>query len=66
MSELVAQKVLVMGVKVDDHDPAAWRQRPRGFSKRAGRIVKEVQHLVDDHEIIGVALNRRRVDVALA
>ena len=46
--------------------------RPAGRSSRAasriasGRIVEIVQHLVHGHQIEGVALDRRRVDVALA
>ena len=42
------------------------RQRPRRLAKRARRIVEEVQHLVDDDQVVGVALDRRGVDVALA
>src|ERR1700722_18775580 len=66
MSELVAQEVLVVGVKVNVNEPAARRQSTRGFSQGAGRIVEEVQYLMDDHEIVCVAFDRRRVDVALA
>ena len=55
-----------MGVEIDDDQPAARAQRPRRLSQRARRIVEEVQHLMDDDEIVGVALDRRGVDVALA
>ncbi len=41
-------------------------QRARGFLQRPGRIVEEVQHLMDDDEVVAVALDRRRVEVALA
>ena len=66
MRELVAQEFLVMGGEIDHQEPPARPQRPRGFGERARGIVEEVQHLVDDDEVIGVALDRRRVDVALA
>ena len=65
MGELVAQEFLVMGVEVDHCEPPAGRQRPRGFGERPRRIVEKVQHLVDDHEVVGVAFDRRGVDVAL-
>ena len=55
-----------MRVEVDDDEPAAGRERPGGFFQRAGRIVEEMQHLMDDDEIVAVALDRGRVDVALA
>ena len=66
MSKLIAQEFLVVGVEIDHREPAARRQSPSGFSERSGRIVEEVQHLMDDHEIVGVALDGRSVDVALA
>ena len=66
MRELVAQEFLVVGVEINHREPPAGRQRPRGFGERPRRIVEEVQHLVDDHKIVGVAFDGGRVDVALA
>ncbi len=46
--------------------------RPEGASaraascKRPGRVVEEVQHLMDDDQVVAVALDRRGIDVALA
>ena len=66
MRELLAQEFLVVGVEIDDMRAARPAAAPAPPRQRAGGIVEEVQHLMDDDEIVGVALDRRRVDVALA
>ncbi len=55
-----------MGVEIDHDQPPGGRERARRLVQRPGRIVEEVQHLMDDDEVVAVALDRRRVDVALA
>ncbi len=66
MREMLAQRLLFVGGEIDDQQPPAGTQQPRGFGERAAGIVEEMQHLMDDDEIIGAALHRRGVDVALA
>ena len=66
MGEVGPEEFLVMGVEVDDRDPPAGRERAGGLLQRPGGIVEEVQHLMDDDEVVAVALDRRGVDVALA
>ena len=66
MSVGLAQKFLAMGGEVDHQQPARRPQRPRRFGQRARRIVEKMQHLVDDDEVVGIALDRRRIEVALA
>ncbi len=65
MRELFAQDLFVVGGEIDHQQAAARPQRSRRFAHRARGIVEEVQHLMDDDEVVGVALDRRRVDVAL-
>ena len=65
MRELLAQKFLAVRGEIDDQQPPARPQRARRLAQRARGIVEEVQHLMDDDEIVGVALDRRRIDVAL-
>ena len=66
MGEMLAQRFLVVRREIDDQQTAARTQQARGLGERAAGVVEEVQHLVDDDEIVGAALDRRRVDVALA
>ena len=62
---VLAQELVVVLDEVDDDQPAAGPQRARRLADRAGGIVEEMQHLVDDRQVIGVALDRRGVEVAL-
>ena len=60
------KKFLLVGGEIDDQQASARPQRARRLAQRARGIVEEVQHLMDDDEVVGVALDRRRVNVALA
>ena len=52
--------------EVDDQQPPAGRQQPADLANRPGRIVEEVQHLMDHDQVERVVGERRAVDVALA
>ncbi len=52
--------------EIDDEQTPGGPQRARRLAHRAGRIVEIMQHLMDDDEIVEVALDRQSIDVALA
>ena len=66
MGEVFAQGFLVVGGEIDQQQPTARPERARRLAYRARGLVEEVQHLMDDDQVVGVALDGRRVDVALA
>src|SRR5581483_2028355 len=66
MGESLAQIFFLMRGEIDDDETPARPQRARRLDQSAGGIVEEVQNLVNDDEIESVALDRRRIDVALA
>ena len=66
MRVLVAQELQRVRREIDDDQPSRRAQQPRRLADRQRRIVEIVQHLVDGDEVEAVALDRRRVDVALA
>ena len=65
MRMLVAQEFQRMRREIDDDQPAARPQQARRLADRHAGFVEIVQHLVHGHEIEGIALDRRRIDVAL-
>ena len=65
MGEIAAQEFLLVGVEVDGDEASRGRERARGLGQRPGRVVEEMQDLMNDDEVVAVALDRRRVDVAL-
>ncbi len=42
---------LLMRREIDDHDPPAWLQHARGLAYGAGRVIHEMQDLMQDHKI---------------
>ena len=66
MGVLVAQEFEVVRREIDHQQPAARPQHARRLADRARAVVEEVQHLVDDDDVEGVARQREIVDVALA
>src|SRR5262249_19497598 len=65
MGILFAEEFKVMGREVDDQEPALRPQHARGLADRAAAVVEKVQHLMDDHDIKGVARYREIEDIAL-
>ena len=63
---LGAQELERVRREVDDQQAAAGCEQAGRLAQRAGRVVEEVQHLVDDDEVERVAVERRAVHVALA
>src|SRR4051794_18413761 len=61
-----AQELEEMRREVDDQQPSARTQQPRGFAYRACRVVEEMQDLMDDDQIERVVDERRAVRVTLA
>ncbi len=58
------QEFLVVRGEVDHHETAAGAQDACRLADGAAAIVEEVQHLVDDHRVIGVARQGERINVA--
>ncbi len=61
-----AQELLVVRREVDDDEPAVRAQHAGGLADRAGRVVEQVQHLMDDDDVERVPRKAERVEVALA
>ncbi len=66
MGMRLAQEFEIVRGEIDHQQPPAGTQHPRRFLQRPRRILEEVQHLVDDHHVEGVARQSEAVDVALA
>ena len=65
MGVLLAQEFELVRGEVDHQQPPARPQQARRFPNGAPAILQEVQHLMDDHHVEGVAAERKIVDVAL-
>ncbi len=65
MRMLFAQEFVTVRREIDDDEAAAGPQRACRFAHRAGGIIEVVQDLMDDDEIIGIALDRQSVEIAL-
>ena len=65
MGMLVAQELEIVRREIDHQQPPGRPQHPRRLLDGARAVVEEVQHLVDDDEIEGIARQRQIVDVAL-
>lgn len=65
MRMLLAQEFQRMRREIDDDQASCRTQKPSRLVDGAGGIVEIVQHLMDGDEIEGIALDRRREDVAL-
>ena len=66
MGVLLAQELVRVRGEIDDDQPAGRAQQLRGLADRQPRLVEIVEDLVHGDEVEGVALDRRRVEVALA
>ena len=66
MGVLLAQEFEIVRREIDDQQPAARPQHARGFADGAGAVVEEVEHLMDDDDVEGIARQRQVVDVAVA
>ena len=55
MRVLLAQELEIVRREIDHQQPAAGAQHARGLADRARAIVEEVQHLMDDDDVEGVA-----------
>ena len=66
MRGLLAQELKLVRRKVDHQKLTAGLQEPRGFGDGCGRIVEEVQHLVQDDCIGGAVGKRHVVEIAVA
>ena len=66
MRVLLAQEFEIVRREIDDQQPALRPQHARRLADRARAVVEEVQHLMDDHDVEGIARQRQVVDVALA
>src|SRR6202042_1910920 len=62
---LVTQEFQIVGGEVDDQEATARTQYACGLAQRAGAVVEEVQHLVNDHDIEAAGRERQIVDVAM-
>ncbi len=65
MRVLLAQIFFRMRREIDDDQASRRFQRARRLAQRARGIVEIVQHLMQDRQIAGIALDRQRIDVAL-
>ena len=66
MGMLLAQEFEIVRREVDDQKPSAGPQYARGLADGARAVVEEVQHLVDDDDVEGIARQSEIVDVAVA
>ena len=66
MGVLLAQEFEIMRREVDDQKPAARAQHARRLADGARAVVEEVQHLMDDDDVEGIARQSQIVDVAVA
>ena len=55
MGMLLAQEFELVRREIDHQQPAARAQHARRLADRAGAVVEEVQHLVDDDDVEGLA-----------
>ena len=66
MGVLVAQEFEVVRREIDDEQTPAGPQHARRLADGAGAVVEEVQDLMDDDDVEGIARHREIVDVAVA
>ncbi len=66
MGVLLAQEFEIVRREIDDQKPAARAQHARRLAHGARAVVEEVQHLMDDDDVEGIARQSEIVDVALA
>ena len=66
MGVLVAQEFEIVRREIDDQQPPAGPQHARRLADGAGAVVEEVQHLMDDDDVEGIARQGEIVDVAMA
>ena len=66
MRRLLAQEFELMRREVHHQQFAAGLEQTRGFGDRGGRIVEEVQHLVQDDGVGGAVGKRDVVKIAVA
>src|SRR5258708_36501120 len=64
MGVLLAQEFEVVRREIDHHQPALRPQHARRLADRARAVVEEVEHLMDDDDVKGIARQRKIVDVA--
>ena len=65
MGMLVAQEFEIVRREIDHQEAAARPQHARRLAQRAGAVVEEVQHLVNDDHVKSVAWQRQIVDIAV-
>ena len=66
MRRLLAQELKLMRREIDHQQLAAGREHARGFGDRRGRIVEEVQHLMQHHRVGGTVGQRHVIEIAVA
>ena len=62
---LLAQEFVRVRREVDDEQAPARPQRMGGLAHGAAGIVEIVKDLMDDHEVIAIALDGQRIKIAL-
>ena len=66
MGVLLAQEFEIVRREIDDQKPSARPQHARRLADGARAVVEEVQHLMDDDDVEGIARQSQIVDVAVA
>ena len=65
MGVLLAQEFQIVRSEINDQQAAARPQHARGFANGAGAVVEEVEHLMNNDDVEGIARQRQVVDIAV-
>src|SRR5690606_4446440 len=63
MRMVLTQELVAMRREIDDHQSSGGPEEARRLMNRKSRFFEIMEHLVHGHEVEGVALDRRRVEI---